>query len=157
MTLTFMTYIIDSDAYGFHLGNEKVFNNFMNECQCSTLYIWYGFVIIQKYICLLMLTTIYECKFCYLYILSLVFLSMKFHVYCLILQQKSLCIGNFQGMLRMHTVHDFLMEGAPPGLISTPQGQGFNYPRWPIAFDKIHCTCLNGSLGFIVTFSKKVF
>ena len=41
--------------------------------------------------------------------------------------------------------------------ISTPQGQGFDYyPRWPVAFDKIHCTCFDGNLGFIFTFKRGI-
>ena len=42
-----------------------------------------GFIIIQKYICILMLMTIYECNFFEVYIFPL-----KSYVYSLILQQQ---------------------------------------------------------------------
>ena len=32
IALASMTYIIELNAYELHLGDEKVFNNFMNEC-----------------------------------------------------------------------------------------------------------------------------
>ena len=32
IALASTTYIVDSDAYELHLGNEKVFNNLINEC-----------------------------------------------------------------------------------------------------------------------------
>jgi hypothetical protein len=32
IALAFMIYIIELDAYELHLGDEKVFNNFINEC-----------------------------------------------------------------------------------------------------------------------------
>ena len=39
ITLAFMTYIVDLDAYEFHPEDEKYFNNFFYECQGFTLYI----------------------------------------------------------------------------------------------------------------------
>ena len=35
-----MTYFVDLDANELHLGDEKVFNSFINECHGFTLYIW---------------------------------------------------------------------------------------------------------------------
>ena len=32
MALSFMTCILDLDAYELHMGDEKVFINFINEC-----------------------------------------------------------------------------------------------------------------------------
>ena len=32
MALASMTYIVDLDAYVSHLGDEKILNNFINEC-----------------------------------------------------------------------------------------------------------------------------
>ena len=32
IAFAYMTYIIDLDAYELHLRNEKVFNDFINEC-----------------------------------------------------------------------------------------------------------------------------
>ena len=32
IALAFMTYIIDLDGYELHPGDEKVFNDFINEC-----------------------------------------------------------------------------------------------------------------------------
>ena len=40
IALAFMTYIIDLDAYELHLGDEKIFNDFINECQGFTLCLW---------------------------------------------------------------------------------------------------------------------
>jgi hypothetical protein len=34
-----MTYIIDLDAYELHIGDEQVFNDFIDECQGFTFYI----------------------------------------------------------------------------------------------------------------------
>ena len=31
IAITFMTYIVDLDAYECHVGDEKVFNKFINE------------------------------------------------------------------------------------------------------------------------------
>jgi hypothetical protein len=40
IALASMTYIINLDAYELHVGDEKVFNNFINECSKGfTLYI----------------------------------------------------------------------------------------------------------------------
>jgi hypothetical protein len=39
MALTSMTYIINLDDYDLHMEDEKIFNNFRNECQGFTLYI----------------------------------------------------------------------------------------------------------------------
>lgn len=39
IALASMTCIVELDAYELHLEDEKVFNNFINECQGVTLYI----------------------------------------------------------------------------------------------------------------------
>jgi hypothetical protein len=78
-----MIYIIDLDAYGLMLKGEKIFINYINKYQCFALYIWKGFIIIQKYICILLLMTKYECKLIYIYIFLLKFLSLKLYLYCL--------------------------------------------------------------------------
>ena len=40
IVLASMTYIVDLDAYELHPRDGKVFNNFINECQGFTLYLW---------------------------------------------------------------------------------------------------------------------
>ena len=49
-----------------------------------------GFIIIQKYIFIIMLMTIYKCNFLYIYILSLSFLSLNLYAYCLIFQRENM-------------------------------------------------------------------
>ena len=39
IALASMTYVVDLDAYELHRGDEKVFNDFINECHGFTLYI----------------------------------------------------------------------------------------------------------------------
>ena len=87
-----MTYIVDLDAYELHLGDEIFLNNFINECKGSNIIHKRGYIIIQKHICILMLMTIYVRNFLCVYVLSLVFSSLKLNVYCLILHtQKKTC------------------------------------------------------------------
>ena len=90
IALASLTYILDSDAYDR------------------------GFIIIQKYIRIVILMSIYECEFLYVYILSLVFLSLNLYVYCLTLQQKLVLYRGFEEFVAK--THDswFLMKGAPP-------------------------------------------
>ena len=61
-----------------------------------------------------MLMTMYECRYLYIYILSLVFLAMKLYVYCLILQQTKHKYRGFLEYVANARGSYFLMKGAPP-------------------------------------------
>ena len=95
IALASMTYIVDIDAYELHLGDEKIFNNFSNESQGFTLYMQQGFIIIQKYICILMLMTIYECIFfLHIHIVTCIFIIEIVHVWFDV-TNENLYIGEF--------------------------------------------------------------
>ena len=49
IALACMTYIINLDAYELHPGDEKIFNNFINECLGSTSIHMIGFISIIEY------------------------------------------------------------------------------------------------------------
>lgn len=113
IALATMTYIGESNVYELHPGDEKVFNDFADESQDILLYILQGLIIVQKYICILMLMTLYEWMFFCVYILSLVYLLLQLYVYYFI-SQKITCI---QGVFRVcseRTWFQVLMKGAPP-------------------------------------------
>ena len=66
------------------------------------------------HICILMLMNIYECKLFCIYILSLVFLSLKLHVYCLISQKKLVYRVFLEYVVNTHGSW-FLIKGASHG------------------------------------------
>ena len=80
IALASMTCVVDLDAYGLHLGDKQVFNNFINECQGFRLYILQGFISIQEYIYVLMLMTIQECKFLHKHIVTCIYIIEIVHV-----------------------------------------------------------------------------
>ena len=54
IALAFMTYIIDLNAYELHLGDEKVFNNFINICLGFTIIYHRGSLLLKNifvYLC----------------------------------------------------------------------------------------------------------
>ena len=55
-----------------------------------------------KYICMLILVTMYECGFFYVCIPSLVFLSLKLYVYWLILQLQTCTWGVLEYVVIAH-------------------------------------------------------
>ena len=80
-----MTYVVDLDAHELHLGDEKSSTSLLMKAKVLR-YTYHRVPCYSKvYICILMLMTIYECKYFYVHILSFSFLSLKLYEYCLIL------------------------------------------------------------------------
>ena len=91
-----MTYVGDLDAYGLHPRNEKLSTTLLTNDRVSYYTHVRGSLLFKSIFCILTFMTIYDCVFFSAYILSLVFLSFKLYMYCLIFKTKNLYIGVFR-------------------------------------------------------------
>ena len=81
-----MTNIVSLDPYELHPGDEKSLMTLLMNAKVLHYTYDMGSILLKKYICTLILMTIYDYKSFYIYILSLVFLPFKLNVYILIVQ-----------------------------------------------------------------------